>query len=554
MYNYAEIARRLPEKGDPLEDLRKQAYIPGFCVAYLDKGGNISYKPYGLTSGCGLVEMTRDPTTIPFEDLNLQGLDTVILFNKALYYADQSKQVITKIEAQQENKDSFVQLMTGCHHAYKLADQNELELIHTVLGRPLPERITPDTLFGGASLTKPVLAYLVLKLAASGKYTHNGMPFSLETKLNEILPFKTFLERNKDKFSWREQPGDDKRMAELTAAMILSHTSGLDLFNGFPAEFQSEPGNEYIYSGLGIIYLQQVIEELTKKPIEALGREYLFDSMMKHSSFYPPYEVGLMSEGERNPNKIYLASSSMGLRYEVIGPDKALKTGTIPWNELGESRPQTDPAKLMSNEKFLSILLDHTSQIGHTEPAIAAYSLHTTAEDYIHFLQAWMQDPELKKAFIPVKYMTDDTWAKQFVPEEDCKQVAWGLGWGLQVEKDKKVKVYHTADKDNWRAVAVMDPEAGTAIVCLCNSRNGHLLIEPVVSKNGELDHALNYFFKKYGFSRTVDELAFEPERMKKIGTFLTERKQVSIAKPQALQTEEKTIDSDQTCIKTPGI
>ncbi len=49
--------------------------------------------------------------------------------------------------------------------------------------------VDPDTVFGAASLSKPVFSYLVLKMIADKKFTK---PFTLDTPISDILPIQDF--------------------------------------------------------------------------------------------------------------------------------------------------------------------------------------------------------------------------------------------------------------------------------------------------------------------------------------------------------------------------
>jgi CubicO group peptidase (beta-lactamase class C family) len=110
------------------------------------------------------------------------------------------------------------------------------------------KKVDRNTIFEACSMTKPVLAYLALKLVEQGK-------LDLDRPLVEYLD-KPYLE-------------DQPLHKRITARMVLSHTSGFP--NWRPGGWQSsnplivefEPGTKFGYSGEGFLYLQRVIEHIT---------------------------------------------------------------------------------------------------------------------------------------------------------------------------------------------------------------------------------------------------------------------------------------------------
>jgi len=140
-----------------------------------------------------------------------------------------------------------------------------------------PPPVTPDSRFQAASLSKPVFAYLVLKLAQDKQ-----VDFDLDTKLHKILKDERF-----SKDSYHEA---------LTPRIILSHQSGLPTRGDDSAksiDFQFKPGTKYGYSGVAISYLQKVIEKKTGLKLEELAQKYVFsnpdpDLTMNNSTFTPP--------------------------------------------------------------------------------------------------------------------------------------------------------------------------------------------------------------------------------------------------------------------------
>ena len=117
---------------------------------------------------------------------------------------------------------------------------------------------TEDSIFQAASLSKPVFAYAVLKLAQKGS-------LSLDTPLISYLPQGYLHIQNPFAFG-RPSISDRVVAPELqavTARMVLNHTSGLPNWSSEPLAFDFKPGTGWQYSGEGFMLLQRVVEELT---------------------------------------------------------------------------------------------------------------------------------------------------------------------------------------------------------------------------------------------------------------------------------------------------
>jgi CubicO group peptidase (beta-lactamase class C family) len=121
------------------------------------------------------------------------------------------------------------------------------------------------TVFEAASLSKPVFAYLVLRLADRGE-------LDLDRPLAEMLEYPRIPR--------------DERARRITARMVLSHRSGLPNWGGEQLTLQFEPGTAYGYSGEGFLYLQKAIERATGQSLEALARREVFEPLgMARSSY-----------------------------------------------------------------------------------------------------------------------------------------------------------------------------------------------------------------------------------------------------------------------------
>ncbi len=285
----------------------------------------------------------------------------------------------------------------------------------------LKNQVTPDTVFGAASLSKVVFAYLVLKLIQDHQ-------LSLDEPLSETLSFGDFCKE----MNLTCDPSIKDIALDITS--ILSHTTGLD--DSKDGVIQKTKSGHYWYSGVPLWYLQKVIEAKTGKSLEDLAKKYVFS------------------------------------------PD----------------------ACDMKNTTFYT-----------NESAVCANTLRTTAEAYANFVKKWMheEDELFKSAFMPIVSMKKDDWAHAVgVNKNDLKCVAWGLGWGLELdEKGQVKKAYHTGDMGHWRALVAIDFDKKEAIVYFANSPNGFVLADQIVSPHVALPHAFNYFSKKYGFA-----VEYEPD------------------------------------------
>lgn len=125
------------------------------------------------------------------------------------------------------------------------------------------DAVASDTVFEGASLSKPIFAYAVLRLVKRG-----GL--DLDTPLWEILPHDRLL--------------DDPRGKKITARMVLCHRTGLPNWGRDSLEIQFEPGAGWGYSGEGYVYLQKCVAELTKLSTEEFVVREVFGPLSMEAS------------------------------------------------------------------------------------------------------------------------------------------------------------------------------------------------------------------------------------------------------------------------------
>ena len=111
------------------------------------------------------------------------------------------------------------------------------------------DRITVETVFEGASFSKPIFAAAALQL-----WEHGAL--DLDWPLAEYLPEP-------------DRP-EDPAIRQITARMVLSHTTGLPNWRREGGRLRTlrPPGTTLTYSGEGFVYLQQVVEHLTGESLD----------------------------------------------------------------------------------------------------------------------------------------------------------------------------------------------------------------------------------------------------------------------------------------------
>lgn len=115
--------------------------------------------------------------------------------------------------------------------------------------------INDNTLFEAASMTKPVIGFLTMKMVEEGL-------LDLDRPLHELLPYPD-LEH-------------DERYKKITARMVLSHTSGLPNWRYGKLSLQFDPGTGFNYSGEGFVYLGKVIESIKGEPLAQVVEKEIF--------------------------------------------------------------------------------------------------------------------------------------------------------------------------------------------------------------------------------------------------------------------------------------
>ena len=127
--------------------------------------------------------------------------------------------------------------------------------------RPVPS----DPVFQAASLTKPVIAFVALKLVRDGR-------LDLRAPVSRYLP--DGYPHRKNPF---RRPNDDQldlvpasTLARIPVATLLNHSSGLPNWTSGALVPEFMPGERWQYSGEGYVLLQAIISAVTGQDIESV--------------------------------------------------------------------------------------------------------------------------------------------------------------------------------------------------------------------------------------------------------------------------------------------
>lgn len=189
--------------------------------------------------------------------------------------------------------------------------------------------VTKDTLFQAASISKPITA-----IAAVATFQEQNL--SLDKNINDILK------------SWRIPKSKFTNDQAVTMRLLLAHSAGIIGFryNGYtvkdklptllqelqgvqpantsPVVVVRKPGTQYEYCPAGYTIIQQVLEDIYKKPFAEVMQKLILNPLqMQHSTFDEPLPEQWLSnialpylpDGKLMPNSpiIFIASAAGGL-------------------------------------------------------------------------------------------------------------------------------------------------------------------------------------------------------------------------------------------------
>jgi len=288
--------------------------------------------------------------------------------------------------------------------------------------------VDSNTLFEAASMSKPVFAYLVLKLCEQGT-------LSLDTPLTT--------------YTSRQIIEGDPRINRITARHILSHSSGLvpDWRSpDQPLRIAFNPGERWSYSGEGYFYLQSVVTDL-------IGHT----DPKQCDRFEAGVKVCATDFGETMESRVIKPLGMTSSSY-VLNPHFA-KRRARPHDVNGNPLPYR-PSRAIDLARYG-----------------AAGGLITTPADYAKFLMQIIDPMPQDDHHLSAASLREMTTPQIEVSKADDYTIAWGLGWRI-ASTPKRVYFGHDGANPGFQCIAEACAADRTGFVLMTNSDNGKKLLE----------------------------------------------------------------------------
>jgi len=288
--------------------------------------------------------------------------------------------------------------------------------------------LTPDSVMTAASLTKSAFATMVMQLV------HERI-IELDKPVYEYLP------KPLPEYSSYKDLANDQQYKQITMRMLLDHTSGFPNWRRFTDDKKLRiyfpPGSRFAYSGEGIALAQMVVETVTKKSVNELMNEHVFQplgmtrtSMVSEERFEDDHAIGYDEEGKS------------------LGPERREKG-----NAAGSMQTTLRDYARFAQAVLSGTVLDRKSRDLMLSPQIQIMSKH--------------EFPSLS---------TETTTANRAI------HLSYGLGWGLYQTRYGKA-FFKEGHDEGWRHYVVCFDRPKTGILIMTNSSNGEDIYSGLLEK-----------------------------------------------------------------------
>jgi CubicO group peptidase (beta-lactamase class C family) len=318
------------------------------------------------------------------------------------------------------------------------------------------EPVTKETLFEAASMTKPVFAYVAMKLVDEGKID---------------------LDRPLVHYRRPDYLGNDPRLETISVRDVLRHTTGLPNWADGTLVTIAKPGTTYTYSGEGFVWLQLILEKVTGEATGALmERKFLKPAAMTSSTFGWDASVARAAAyGHEAPD--------LGKVKIPAQPTRELGNALVPiarrWNKPIVDWTYEDQVRAMGEA------VPQTRPVPHELLVNAAGGLMTTPSDYVRFMILTMEHRSRAPWEISERSRLAMLSHQLDVGGPDFYR---GLGWQREDPNGMAIFEHSGSNYDIFHSLCVGDARSGNAIAIFTNGANGSALAARIVREASGLD------------------------------------------------------------------
>jgi CubicO group peptidase (beta-lactamase class C family) len=267
--------------------------------------------------------------------------------------------------------------------------------------------VTANTIFEAGPLGEPLYAYAVLVLSADGRF-NPGAP------LTNYLPLPYVRNLDATSASMTE-PINDPRFNQITAIRVMNHTSGLpDWARNQHLRLQLPPGQKWLYSNEGYLYLQRVVEHITDEPLDAF------------------------------------------MTRSILGPVGMMRSSFV-WRDAYAADVAT------GYDKSGAAVEIHR----YAHPAAAA-TLYTSIREYARFVTYLLASSPTQHAHESAVSLM----LKPSVSVGDVVPISWGLGVGLE-NTDDDLFFFQRENGPGFQALVIASRSSGNGVIIFTNSERG---------------------------------------------------------------------------------
>ncbi|MDO9361387.1 MAG: serine hydrolase domain-containing protein [Sphingopyxis sp.] len=318
------------------------------------------------------------------------------------------------------------------------------------------DSVREDTLFEAASMTKPVFAYVVMRLADEKR-----------------------IDLDKPLVAYRRPTnlGTDPNLERITARHVLEHSTGLPNWTSEPLVTSSAPGSTYTYSGEAFIWLQLVVEKIMGMGLGSVMQAKLFGPAgMSHSSFGWDEEIAksaVFGHSEPPEGELKLPpqpTRELGNRLLPVASKWRKPIASWTYDDSVAAMRETDPKTPPSTHDLL---------------VNSAGGLLMTASDYAKFMVLMMDRHDRANWEI-----SEATRQAMLTPRIDVRgnDISRGLGWELEQSSAGKLFQHSGSNYGIFKTLGIGDARTGRAIVVFTNATNGNALAARIVRQATGID------------------------------------------------------------------